>query len=231
MHIGTGSLVRIALFIDGGYFDEVSTFYKYQHWRGARISLEGLQKFVRNKVAELEQRDLLRCQIIECHYFRGRFPAAKVDAAGRLRDQAAFDDVLIKTGVTAHYLPIFWTADGAPKEKGIDVWLSLEAYDLAVHKGYDVLALMGCDGDYVPLVRKLGSMGIRSLVLAWDFEYAFDDGTGKQIKKEVKTAQALLAASTYPVKMGELIENGLRDNDEAVQSLFVAAVGSWETNG
>jgi hypothetical protein len=231
MDTGTGSMVRIALFIDGGYLDEVSTFYKYQHWRNARISLEGLQKFVRFKVAELEKRDPLWCHIIESHYFRGRFPAARVDAAGKLKDQAAFDDVLIKTGITPHYLPIFWTAEGTPKEKGIDVWLSLEAYDLAVHKGYDVLALMGCDGDYVPLVRKLASIGIRSLVLAWDFEYAFDDGSGKQIKKEVKTAQALLAAATYPVRMGELIENGLQLNNEVVESLFVGASGSWETNG
>jgi uncharacterized LabA/DUF88 family protein len=54
-----------------------------------------------------------------------------------------------------------------PHEKGIDVWLALEAYDLAVHKRFDVLVLFAGDQDFVPLVRKVNGLGTRVMLIAW----------------------------------------------------------------
>ncbi len=213
-------LTRIALFIDGGYFDEVSRYYKFGHPRASRLSVEGLFEFVQNTVADLDDVDAALCPIPEAHYFRGRFSAAEADAAGKLRDQAAFDDILIRTGVRTHYLPVGTTPSGAPRERGIDVSLSLEAFDLAVHKGYEVLALVACDGDYAHLLRKLSGIGVRSLVLAWDFRYEHTDGRGRTRTRETRTAQALIDACTYPVMMAPRIDDA--GDDEDVDRLFVA---------
>ncbi len=215
-------LLRIAVFIDGGYFDEVSRFYKFQHERKSRISVNGLQAFIRRKVAEYEKTEESYCQIVESHYFRGRFSAADAAAAGKLEDQAAFDDILIRAGIVQHYTPIR-TLRGKPQEMGIDVWLSLEAFDLAVHKGFDVLALVACDADYVPLVRKLSGIGTRTMLLAWDFSYEFVDGNGNRQKKETRTAQALIEASTYPLMMGVLVKDRSKKDDQLIKSLFVEA--------
>lgn len=214
-------MVRAALFIDGGYLDEVSRYYKFQHSRSSRISIEGLQNFVRKSIAEREKVEETFCQIVESHYFRGRFSATEAEAAGKLKDQAAFDDILIRAGIVQHYMPITTTIEGRPKERGIDVWLSLEAFDLAVHKRFDVLALVACDGDYVPLVRKLSSIGTRTLLLAWDLQYNFALPGGESVRKEVKTAQALIDASTYPLMMTALIDDESQKDDPLISGLFV----------
>lgn len=100
-----------------------------------------------------------------------------------------------------------------PKEVGIDVWLALEAYDLAVHKKFDVLALVACDGDYVPLVRKLNSIGTRVVLLAWDF---------KTERSETRTSQLLINECSYPIMMHEEIDNRARQRDPIIDGLFVA---------
>lgn len=211
-------MTRIAVFFDGGYFHEVSNYYAFQHERKARISVRGLHDFVRHEVKVREQvEDESRCQIVESHYFRGRFTAAVSEEVGRLKSQAQFDDVLIREGIVQHYMPVTRTPDGF-KESGIDVWLSLEAFDLAVHKRFDVLALVGCDGDYVPLMRKLNGIGTRTMVLAWDFEYAFQNR-----QRVTRTAQSLIEASTYPVMMTSRIDTreSKKDDERYIGGLFV----------
>ena len=219
-------LTRIAVFFDGGYFDEVSRYYKYIHPRKARLSIQGIQAFIRRMVAEREKVEEALCQIVEAHYFRGRFSATDASAAGKLEDQAAFDDVLIRTGVVQHYLPIR-LREGRPQEMGIDVWLSLEAFDLAVHKRFDVCALVCCDSDYVPLARKLNGIGTRTMVLAWDFQYEFNDRVGNQRKKETRTSQALIDACTYPVIMAPIVDDRSRKDDPVIKGLFVEP--SWSS--
>jgi len=217
-----GRLVRIAVFFDGGYFNEVSRYYKYHHPRGARISVDGIQDFVRQQVALIEKEDDTHCQIVESHYFRGRFSAEAAEAAGRLKDQAAFDDVLIRAGIVQHYLPVVQNVrTGRPQERAVDVWLSLEAYDLAIHQRCDVLALIACDGAYVPLVRKLHGAGTRTMLLAWDFSYEFQSPAGREVLRETRTAQPLIEVCTYPVMMTALIDDRSRKGDPLIDAIFV----------
>jgi uncharacterized LabA/DUF88 family protein len=217
-----GKLTRIAVFIDGGYFHEVSNYYKYVHARSARISVRGLHDFIRHEVKVREKvDDESRCQIVESHYFRGRFSASEAAGRDKLEGKATFDDVLIREGIVQHYLPATRTPDGRAKESGIDVWLSLEAFDLAVHKRFDVLALVGSDGDYVPLMRKLNGIGTRTMVLAWDFSYEYQ---GKS--RTTRTNQVLIECSTYPVLMATRIDSGgtKKEEERYVNGLFVERV-------
>jgi cold shock CspA family protein len=120
-------------------------------------------------------------------------------------------------GVTTHYLPVKIRYDGQKQEKGIDVWLALEAFELAFYKRFNVLVLIASDGDYVPLVRKLNTLGTRVMVLSWDFEYASETGQ----KFTTRTSQDLLEEVTYPIAMHEIIDNRVRKNDPLINNLFV----------
>lgn len=207
-------LTRIGVFYDGNFFNHVSNHYNYHHERRARISISGLHEFVRHQVAGAESGDVRYCQIVDSHYFRGRPAAQEAEQRGSLFRERLFDDVLVREGVVTHYLPL-----GQHGEKGIDVWLSLEAYELAMFKRYDVCVLVACDGDFLPLVRKLNSLGTRVMLLAWDFQ-SKDEANGDRV---TRTAQVLLDEVTYPVMMHQVIDDRSRRTDPLVNGLFVPA--------
>lgn len=210
-------LIRIGVFYDGNYFLHVSNYYNYAHERRRRLNIAGLHEFIRNQVAQEEGIDARLCQIVDSHYFRGRLNAQEASKKGDLLYyDRVFDDILMGEGITTHYLPIK-TIGGVKQEKGIDVWLALEAYELAFYKRFNVLVLIASDGDYVPLVRKLNTLGTRVMVLAWDFEYTTE--TGKPWM--TRTSQDLLEEVTYPVLMHEIIDNRVRRKDPLIDNLFV----------
>ena len=210
-------LVRIGVFYDGNYFLHVSNYYNYSHERRSRIAISGLHEFIRREVAGLEDTDLRLCQIVDAHYFRGRLNAHEAQQRNnQLFYDRLFDDILMSEGVVTHYLPVK-THQGIRQEKGIDVWLALEAFELAQYKKFDVVVLITADGDYVPLVRKLNTLGSRVMVLSWDFEFSNDEGE----KTVTRTSQDLLEEVSYPVAMHEVIDNRLRKNDPIIQNLFV----------
>ncbi len=205
-------LTRIGVFYDGNYFLHVSNYYRYHHSRGARVSIKGFHDFIRNEVANKEQTDVRYCQIVDAHYFRGRLSASAAEERDKLYNERVFEDVLMSEGVTTHFMPL------SPQgEKGIDVWLALEAFELAIYKRFNVSVLVTGDGDYVPLVRKLNTIGTRVMLTAWDFKFVDAD----QKERETRTSQALIEEVTYPVMMGDIIEDRARKNDTLVNNLFI----------
>ena len=210
-------LTRIGVFYDGNYFLHVSNYYNYSHERRSRISISGLHAFIRRQVAEEEGVNERLCQIVDAHYFRGRLNAHEANQRGnQLFYDRLFDDILMSEGVVTHYLPVK-TYQGYRQEKGIDVWLALEAFELAQYKKFDVVVLITSDGDYVPLIRKLNTLGSRIMVLSWDFEFLNEQGE----KQVTRTSQDLLEEVSYPVGMHAMIDDRSRRNDMVIQNLFV----------
>jgi len=205
-------LTRVGVFYDGNFFSHVSNYYLYHHQRRARVNITGLHDFIKKQVASLEGIDERYCQIVDAHYFRGRFSAREAQNRNQLYGERLFDDVLVREGVTTHYLPA-----STEKETGIDVWFALEAFEQAIYKRFSVCVLIACDGDYVPLARKLSTVGARVMVLGWDFKYIDDQGE----ERETRTSQWLLGEVTYPVLMSNLIEDRTRRNDPLIKALFV----------
>ena len=216
-------LTRIGIFYDGSYFAHVSDYYLHHHDRHARISIQGLHALIRDEVGKREHTEARYCQIVEAHYFRGRFSAddarrhdaqaQRQEGDGTLYRERKFEDALIKAGVTPHFLPLFAREDGRPREKGIDVWLALEAFDLARGKELNVVVLVTGDGDYVPLARKLNGLGTRVMVTAWDLA---GDRTGT-----TRAAQTLIDEVTHPVMMSTIVDDRARRYDPLVVNLFV----------
>jgi cold shock CspA family protein len=205
-------LTRIGVFYDGNFFFHVSNYYTYHHARRARISVAGLHDFIRHEVSVGEASDIRYCQIVDAHYFRGRPSADQADQRGILRAERAFDDVLVREGIVTHYLPL-----RAGGEMGIDVWLALEAYELAIYKRFDVSVLIAGDGDFLPLVRKLNTLGTRVMLLAWDFKFM----DANQREQETRTNQILLDEVTYPVMMHQVIDDRSRRDEPFVKNLFL----------
>jgi cold shock CspA family protein len=212
MAAATSSLTRVGVFYDGNYFFHVSNYYHYYHDRKSRISVSGLHDFIRKQVADSMGCDEKYVQIVDAHYFRGRPRAQDAEQRGTLLKERVFDDVLVREGVVTHYLPL-----GPDGEKGIDVWLSLEAYELAIYKRFDVSVLVACDGDFLPLVRKLNTLGTRVMLLGWDFKWTDQNGS----ERETRTAQVLLDEVTYPIMMHQVIDDRARKNDPMISRLFV----------
>ena len=214
-------LMRIGIFYDGNYFYHVSNYYCYAHPRRARLSIPGIHEFIKKMVSEKEHVDERLCQIVDCHYFRGRLPAMEANARRILLNERIFDDILMREGVVTHYLPM-----SHGMEKGVDVSLALETLELAIFKQFNILVLIASDGDYVPLVRKLNSLGTRVMVLAWNFEYMDDNGN----LRYTGTSQKLLSEVSYPLIMDQIIDGNIRFDRINVDSLFVPSQnqnGRW----
>lgn len=205
-------LSRIGIFYDGNYFYHVSNYYCYGHARKSRLSIPGIHEFIKRYIALQEKTSPAFCQIVDCHYFRGRLPALEAKERQILLNERIFDDILMREGIVTHYLPI--TRSG---EKGVDVSLALEALELTLFKKFNVVVLIASDGDYIPLVRKLNSLGTRVMVLGWDFEYTDENGNTRY----TSTSTRLLNEAAYPLRMHDFINGTVRFPDIGPDLLFV----------
>ena len=206
-------VLRIGIFYDGYYFYKVSNYYKYEHEKKSRISISGLHEFIRNEVANLAGIDIRQCQIIDAHYFKGRSLAK--DMGEKVQSERVFEDILMRENIVSHYLPLRFAGEGTiGQEKGIDVWQALEAYELAIYKHFDILVLIAGDGDYVPLVRKLHTLGTQVMLICWDFSYHNEHGD----MVETRTSRQLLSEVFFPVQMKLKIDE---NNSEFIKDLFV----------
>jgi len=210
--------LKVGVFYDGSYYSHVSNYYNYVHAHHRRLHIGGLHDFIKHMVAEKEGVTPNLCHIIDAHFFRGRFSARDAnEKPNQLYYDRVFDDVLMYNGVQTHYLPVKDML-GRKKEKGIDVLMALETYELCMLKRYDVVALIASDGDHVPLVRKLHALGCKTMLLGWDFEFT-DEQSGEL--QTTRTSTDLWNEVTYPLEMAEVVDQGLKDGDAVVKEMFV----------
>jgi cold shock CspA family protein/uncharacterized LabA/DUF88 family protein len=205
-------ILRIGIFYDGYYFYKISNYYKYEHEKKSRISISGLHEFIRSEVALLTKADIRQCQIIDAHYFKGRSSARNLGE--KVQSERTFEDILMRENIVTHYLPLRFVENNTFQEKGIDVWLALEAYELSIYKHFDILVLVAGDGDYVPLVRKLHTLGAQVILVSWDFTFHNENGD----LVETKTSRQLLDEVFHPILMHQRIE---QNNSDYIKNLFV----------
>ncbi|MDR2936642.1 MAG: NYN domain-containing protein, partial [Rikenellaceae bacterium] len=163
--MSTEKNLKIGVFYDGNFLLHASNYYNYIHLQKSRLSIGGLHHFIRQRFSEAEGVPVKQCRIAEAHYFRGRLNAAEASQRGnQLYNDRVFDDILMSEGIQSHYLPLR-NLLGRKEERGVDVWLSLEVFELCMLRKLDVVALIISDTDYVPLLRKLSSIGVRVMLL------------------------------------------------------------------
>lgn len=221
-------LTRVAMFIDGSFFLQVNTYYKYHHAIGKSFYYSGFTDYVRHKVAQLEHSRYNLCQVVEAHWFRGRYPTTALetrypDPQRRLEvltNERKMEDTLIYQGIVSHYYPLQIDQEtGEANEKSIDTWFALEALDLAIARKFDVVVIVGGDSNYHHLVSKLNGIGVRVLVMGWNIQYEVDTPTGVR-RKYIKTSNALMEECSYPVWLDRIIDQGMESNDKLVMNMF-----------
>ena len=210
-------ICRVAVFYDGTYFFKVSNYYLHQHERRARLSFKGVHDFLLAEIARYEGTDAHRCQIVDAFYFRGRLTAQQAADQDKLFSDRVFEDALMRADIAMYQQHLTTRFDGSYEEKRIDVWLALEAYEMTSLKKYDVCVLITGDGDFIPLVRKLNTLGARVMLLGWDFEYERDDG--RFMRTQVSTG--LIDRVNYPIMMKPLIDDRARRLDPLINGLFM----------
>ena len=209
------SIVRIGVFYDGHYFYSVSNYYAYQHERAARISVAGLHDIIRSLVAEREGVEVSQTCLSEAHYFRNRISAAQAEKHGKLASERGFEDILVSQGVTLHYQMHRGPAESTRSKGALGIALGAELLDRALGGHFDVAVLVLGDPDFVPLFRKMNSMGIRTMVLGW----APDPATGGA--NDLFFGGELHHEATYPVDMIEFVEAEIAAGSDHAEGLFV----------
>ncbi len=211
-------LTKIGVFYDGNFLLHTSNYYNYIHPQKRRLSIGGIHRFLCKKVAALDGVSESLCRVTEAHYFRGRLNASEAAQRGnQLYNDRVFDDILMSEGVQTHYLPLR-NLFGRKEERGVDVWLSLEAFELSIMRGLDVVVLVASDTDYVPLVRKLVCRGVRVFLMSWEFEYTNEDGN----KIVTRTSHELTNVATVTLPMHDIIEAGFESSDCVINDMFVS---------
>lgn len=210
------NLTKIGVFYDGGLFQAVNNYYFHNHARRERITVIGLHSFIREVVAEEEERDVRLCQIVDAHFFRIR-PIMNDSNMNQIYTERVLDDIMMREGVQTHYVPIRHDHNaGRRSDKGFDIMFALETYEQCVAKRFDVAVLFINDGDYTSLVRKLNAMGCRVMILTCDFQFAEENGR----IRSTWTSPELLQDATYAVFLNDYIGDERVSDDDKVNGLF-----------
>ena len=228
MHMQTppnnDQLIRIGVFYDGSYFYKVSTFYKRYHERRSRISVSGLQELIQHEVARATSNPVSMCRIVDTHYFGGRQLAGKTTKE-QLQGERKFDEVLMGENITTHYVPLQYDdRTGRVFEKRVDVWLALEAFEMAIYRRYNMLVLIAGDSDFIPLVRKLNALGTQVMLVGWNVEYIDDLGYEHRTMMSSKLQKEV----NHPVSVHELVDSrtGIESGFN-IDNLFVPSYYSY----
>lgn len=161
--------LSIGVFIDGGYYAKINRALKAID--SSIIRVRSLFDFISRKIALEEGVEAANCQIVEAHYFRGRFRVKDAYDKHLLYNERKFEDTLIENDVVFHYKHLREVEkDGMVQvvEKGIDVWFALEAYELACFRKFDYVVLITGDADHEMLVRKLKALKTKTVLLTWN---------------------------------------------------------------
>jgi len=178
-----------------------------------------LHEFIRHEVAHVTKNDLRACRIVDAHYFSGRHWADK-STDEQLYKERKFDEVLMGENVTVHYMPLYYDErNHKVYEKSVDVWLALEAFEMAIYKRFDILVLIAGDGDFIPLVRKLNALGMPVMLVGWDFAYIDEHG----MEHRTRMSARLIREVPHPVAVHEKINSRIQVTDShfKIDNLFV----------
>lgn len=192
--------LKIGVFYDGNFINHVSDFYAFKHPVKSRLSLKGLEEFVIHELAKNEGIESNHCKIVESHVYRGRSTARAADERDVLYGERVFDDACMYDNITTHYLPIK-IQNGRVQNKGIDVWMALDAYELTTMKNLDIVVLVTSDTDFKPLFRKLHSINAKTLLLGWNLDWENEGGSFI-----TRTSKDLTDSSTWFIDVAAEVE-------------------------
>jgi uncharacterized LabA/DUF88 family protein len=204
--------IRLTVFYDGNYFKQGNLFFRYKENRGW-FSLPELHGVLEKYVAAQTKSPLEVTKLVSAHYYDGRATTKAIESA-QLEKERDFEMALISAGIVPHYLAVSETLKAGSKpedpeyklaQKGVDVQLALDVLDLAHEDRLDVAALITGDGDFVPLIHKITSLGKQALIAHFDFPEWIDVHGGKH--RPTYASRSLIDAASWSLNFNLFVKD------------------------
>lgn len=217
------SPVRVMAFYDGSYFKAGQLYFRYFENRGW-FSLPELHRTLEKYIAGKAKAPTEVTKMVAAHYYDGRATTRAVEAE-QLEKERDFEMALIGAGIVPHYLAVSEKVkpglqEGEPEfvlqQKGVDVQLALDVLDFAHEDRFDVAVLITGDGDFVPLVRRITSLGKQALLAHFEIP-EWKDPRGI-VHRPTYASRALIDAVSWSLNFNHFV----RDPDwkTEVKALF-----------
>lgn len=200
------------IFYDGNYFKQGNIYFNYKERRGW-FSLPELHTFLERFVAPLHSSSAELTKVVGAHYYDGR-TSLKASTPELLERERGFEMALIDAGIVPHYLPLRETenrnaAEDEPRfklaQKGVDVELALDVLDYAHDDRFDVAVLVTGDQDFVPVIRKITSLGKHAVVAHFAIE-PWKDDRGED-HRGTYCSRALIDAASWTINFNHVVKD------------------------
>lgn len=142
-----GPLGKVAVFIDGGYFDHVLDFHN-------RIRID-YERFT-DEICKPDER--LRTYYYHCPPWQSPIPTS--EESQRLSGYQKFASRLNSLNRFEVREGRLQKVDGKFKQKGVDIQLAVDLLRLALSKNIDKAILITGDSDFVPVVTAVKEAGV-----------------------------------------------------------------------
>ncbi|MFG1878026.1 NYN domain-containing protein [Sphaerisporangium sp. NPDC049003] len=200
----TDKQLRLAVFYDGGWFIHLWGFLAdHSKWR-AKPAFAGIHDVMRWYLHRELGLPLTQITMDEAHYVLGRPTDSayrEADASGPFRSMSrGWDELFRNEGIVRHEVLV--SDYSGNREAGADVELALLVYERAIAGSLDAVVLITGDADFLPLVHRLRTLGIR-VILPSSFTEA-DGGNHK-----VRSAPLLIEAADHTPSWESLLDSGL----------------------
>ena len=199
------------VFYDGNFFKQGQIFFRYKENLGW-FSLPQLHNLFERYIAEKQNSVPELTKVVGAHYYDGRTsPNASSDKA--LRRERGFEMSLITAGIVPHYLPLREVERDQENtdmpqfrlaQKGVDVELALDVLDYAHDDRFDIAVLVSGDQDFVPLVRKVTSLGKQVLVAYFHIDQWTDEA--QIYHRPTYCSTALIKAASLTLNFNEILQ-------------------------
>ncbi len=219
---------RLAIFIEGAFFVKINTYYRYHHRVKSNMTFNGLFDFLCEEVAFLEEVPSKFCKMVESHWYRGRFSTQQLekkvtDPAQRFKqmvNERKLDDLFMYQGITQHHYPVQYNPKtGQMGDAIVSMYLTVDALSMAALDKFDGVVLLAGDSSYLPLLKKINSLGKKVIVPVWNFEFENETDSGI-IRNVTRTSQALIDECTYPIAMSDFVDLDTEDNEKFRKMIF-----------
>ena len=155
-------ILRIGVFYDGSHFT-----YAQNHFYGRKLGWLCFQPL--HSLLESYMRKhypgFLDYKVVYSAWYQGLFTTAKADEKKLKLDRNRHHDMM-HAGIETKFFPM----SQSEREKGIDVAMAIDIFQIGMDGIMDVAVLITGDGDFVPLVRALMKKGIVVVVAYFGYE-------------------------------------------------------------
>lgn len=205
----------VAIFYDGNYLGRVAKYYASNNIVKYKFNVEALHQYIIEEAKAIASDSLSDIYVASAHYFRSRHSAGEaIHRKNQLYRERMTDDVLRSMNVESHYTP-YTTNTNSGDDAFVCNWLSLELLDELISENFDFVVLVGGASSYLPLIHKLNSKGVDTMVVGWDIVMC-DGGI------DIRTCEKLFNAAAYSI----IINEALDLNAEGLDGMLTPIIGT-----